>query len=197
MDVEPDGNCGYRSFAAGFGMHQNNWPSIRRACTTELEKHKRFWRHILNNERTGGYEIVKEQIKWESVQMAPPSHWIEFPYAGMLLSQAFGVIVVQLSALGSCTYFPMLKGPYHESVTPPNHRIVTLVHVAGIHYIHVVLEGEFPLPPYDVLFNTYAHPDARQWADIYDRRLRMYPRVVVPPQYVDLSSASHHSLTFG
>ncbi|PWA39541.1 hypothetical protein CTI12_AA572790 [Artemisia annua] len=46
QDVEPDGNCGFRSVALGLGLTKDDWPIIRSDLVLHLESHQEQYRFI-------------------------------------------------------------------------------------------------------------------------------------------------------
>ncbi|PWA65135.1 hypothetical protein CTI12_AA335860 [Artemisia annua] len=46
QDVEPDGNCGFRSVALGLGLTEDDWPIIRSDLVLHLESNQEKYRWI-------------------------------------------------------------------------------------------------------------------------------------------------------
>ena len=94
------------------------------------------------------------------------------PYTGLLIAERFGVIVHTLDTRGSDTSFPITKGP--DDVVFP-HRSVTVVYLReSEHFIHVKLEGQYPMPTPNFFWAGIHHNAASEWLTTYDNRLNMY-----------------------
>ena len=180
-DVKPDGHCGFRSACVGLGLEQNNYSYIRQQLLEELTVNKEVWAYIFNTELPGEYDRVYNRINYSGVGFAPPEHWMEFPNAGLLLAQKFGVIVHLLSAKGSETFFPLTYGPY---VLPQPHQVITIVFVNGNHFIHVKLDGEYPMPLPNHVWMRNRSEDASLWYELYEHRIQSFIHIMNPnPDY--------------
>ena len=76
LDVEPDGNCGYRAVAHIIYGNQEHWLAVRRDLYTELYERYQLYVKVM-----GGVERVNQILDsldhWEG--SAPYSKWMSFP----------------------------------------------------------------------------------------------------------------------
>ncbi|KAI3806408.1 hypothetical protein L1987_22313 [Smallanthus sonchifolius] len=142
QDVNPDGNCGFRSVALGLGLNENRWLFIRQQLLQEMDNKEEWWRTVFDRVAFQEYDMLRHTIDWQDVKAAPVSRWMSMPYTGLLIAQRFGVIVHLLSIAGNQTFFPLWFGPNVHA----QHQTVSLVHVNRAHFIHVKLDGDFPIP---------------------------------------------------
>ncbi|KAD4585846.1 hypothetical protein E3N88_23447 [Mikania micrantha] len=49
QDVDPDGNCGFRSVAVGLGFDENHWAFIRQQFLHELDFNEDLYRYVFNS----------------------------------------------------------------------------------------------------------------------------------------------------
>ncbi|KAK9064820.1 hypothetical protein SSX86_016202 [Deinandra increscens subsp. villosa] len=99
-DVNPDGNCGFRSVALCLGMDQKQWPLVRKRMMNEMDKNSRWWQWRFNTEQQGRYDTVRNGLDWfDTVQAAPFDKWMDFPGHALVMAQTFMCIVIQISNL--------------------------------------------------------------------------------------------------
>ncbi|KAD4179256.1 hypothetical protein E3N88_27847 [Mikania micrantha] len=82
---------------------------------------------------------ILEMVKPE---FASRCYWMQMPETGVLIANAFGVIVVFISLGASVTVFPLWTSP--EFLLP--HRVVSFVFVNDNHFVMVELTGDYPMP---------------------------------------------------
>ncbi|KAI3761330.1 hypothetical protein L1987_51742 [Smallanthus sonchifolius] len=172
QDVNPDGNCGFRSVAVGLGLNENRWLFIRQQLLHEMDSKEEWWRTVFDRIAFQEYDRLRHTIDWQDVKAAPVSRWMWMPYTGLLIAQRFGVIVHLLSIAGNQTFFPLWFGPHVHA----QHQIVSFVHVKSAHFIHVKLDGDFPMPPTNALWNLHRNDDAAEWENIYSDRIERFKK---------------------
>ncbi|KAI3802714.1 hypothetical protein L1987_30855 [Smallanthus sonchifolius] len=145
QDVNPDGNCGFRSVALGLGFAFQE------------------------------YDKLRHTIDWQDVKAAPVSRWMSMPYIGLLIAQRFRAIAHLLSIADNQTFFPLWFGPNVHA----QHQIVSLVHVNRAHFIHVKLEGDFPILTPNALWNMHRNDDAAEWEKIYSGRIERFKKIML------------------
>ncbi|XP_022004445.1 uncharacterized protein LOC110902009 [Helianthus annuus] len=104
---------------------------------------------------------------------APRKHWMVMPETCVLIANKFGVILHCLSIEGCVTCFPLWKGPEHFE----QHKIITIAHVYGNHYVMVQLEGEYPMRCIVAYWLHHRAPSAVAWQNMYMKRLESYKQL--------------------
>ncbi|KAD1345610.1 hypothetical protein E3N88_42980 [Mikania micrantha] len=113
-------------------------------------------------------------------------YWMQMPETGVLIANAFGVIMVFISLGASVTVFPLWKSP--EFLLP--HRVVSFVFVNDNHFVMVELTGDYPMPTPTWYWSRFKSQDAAAWEMWYKQRLDAYTNWLEsrrqPPGFVDL-----------
>ncbi|XP_022032595.1 uncharacterized protein LOC110933694 [Helianthus annuus] len=115
-DVMPDGHCGFRSVAVGLGMDKSSWGLIRRDLVQEMDQNESIWFPIFEAWAEGYFYTHRQGLIWDSVAGCGENHWMDFPFAGLLIAQTYGIGVHLLTTtMGvSSTYFPILSPPANQ-----------------------------------------------------------------------------------
>ena len=174
QDVEPDGNCGFRSVALGLGLTEDDWPIIRYDLVRHLESHQEQYMWIFG---TIGYNKMYRIV-------SSAGAWMEMPNTGLVIASTYNKVVVSLSNNGSTTSFPLWSSPPQSD----SNEIIVIAHVHGNHYIRVALREGFPLPITHPLWITYKNNVASGWGKKYASRqddFREYYRR--KPEHYDLT----------
>ncbi|XP_035836042.1 uncharacterized protein LOC110888699 [Helianthus annuus] len=176
-DVMPDGHCGFRSVAVGLGMDQSSWGLIRRDLVQEMDQNESIWFPIFEAWAEGYFYTHRQGLIWDSVAGCGENRWMDFPFAGLLIAQTYGIGVHLLTTTmgASSTYFPILSPPANQQPL-----FITLTHVNENYFIHVKLEGDNPMPPAHGLWLTHRRPHIEQWEDMYLPRLEWYTSIMNP-----------------
>ena len=89
--------------------------------------------------------------------------------------------IFRLSTKCSETFFPLTYGPY---VLPQPHQVITIVFVNGNHFIHVKLDGEYPMPLPNHVWMCNRSEDASLWYELYEHRIQSFIHIMNPnPDY--------------
>ncbi|XP_022001698.1 uncharacterized protein LOC110899126 [Helianthus annuus] len=168
-NVQPDGNCGFRSIARGLGMEQNDqWLFVRQQLLDEMIINEPLWRPMFCNIDNELYNDIYDSIYHLEVEPAPYRKWMQLPYAGLLAAQKFGVIIQHFSNGGNQTYFPMFDGP----TTCRDHTTISIAFVKNNHFILLKLTNDCPMPPPNGLWSLYRTPEAIEWETLYASRIQ-------------------------
>ncbi|KAJ0876684.1 hypothetical protein HanPSC8_Chr11g0491291 [Helianthus annuus] len=138
QDVKPDGNCGFRSIAAGLSHDESRWPYIRHELLDECNQNHDLYKNIDEQ----AYAEVRDSLDWNGITQAPMSKWLQMPYTGIMISNKWNIMLHLLSDRGCATFFPLFTKA--EAHLP--HQTVTIVHVNSNHFIMIRLEGDYPIP---------------------------------------------------
>ncbi|KAC9819663.1 hypothetical protein E3N88_45211 [Mikania micrantha] len=141
QDVQPDGNCGFRSVAVGLGFDESHWSFIRQQLLHELDFNADLYRYVFNSYDPDSYHVLRNTINWQQIAPAPAEHWMFMPHTGLVIAQRFGVIVQLLSRGGPQTIFPL----WTSANSLPRHNVVSVIHL-GQHFVNVTLQGSYPMP---------------------------------------------------
>ena len=170
-DVKGDGNCSFRAIAVGLGLHEMEWPHIRQELLGECNRHLAFWNTIDDVET----RLVRNTLPWKGIQFAPANKWLLMPFTGLMIASRWNVICQVLSPQGCATIFPMFTTA--EDSLP--HQTVTLVHVNNNHFIHLKLEGDYPMPtPSGCWRQPARNTFAMSWENMYIDRIARYNEIV-------------------
>lgn len=131
IDVDDDGNCGYRSIAALLGEGQDSWPKVREAMIHELTSRSHLYTKLYNSKLT--YDSILRSLTLAPKEIATREKWFDLPDMGHIVATAFQVILISFSVHGGCTYFPLTGAVPHEM----NHKVVCLLHVNNNHWVQV------------------------------------------------------------
>ncbi|KAJ0940348.1 hypothetical protein HanRHA438_Chr02g0082331 [Helianthus annuus] len=176
-DVRPDGHCGFRAATVGLGFEQDYFGYIRNQLLEELTgPNKEMWGYIFDSEVPGDYDEQVQRINFTGVGMAPREHWMEMPQAALLLANRFGVIVHILDIQGCSTIFPLYDPKYARDP----HQFVSLLFVNRGHFIHVRLEGDYPMPPPNLTWSRRARRETLRWTENYTERIAWYDMLMKP-----------------
>ncbi|RUS35243.1 hypothetical protein BC938DRAFT_473789 [Jimgerdemannia flammicorona] len=103
-DVNPDGNCGFRSLAVAMYDNEEEWQRIKREMKVELDKHDEFYRNWL------GYDIdkINKIITWNKASHRLPDHWFCSPECAQLAADTYKarVAVFSTNARDSLVFLP-------------------------------------------------------------------------------------------
>jgi hypothetical protein len=189
-NAKPDGHCGFRSVAMGLGLVQKDYMQIRSEMLSEMRMKEDFWRGFYNLEDGSQYKAIYERIRFEGVGQAPVEKYMDMPDMGFLIAQIYGVIVHSISMAGCCTIFPLKGGP--DGAMQP-HLVVAVVFVDKAHFIHIKLQGSYPMPPPHPYWNLRRADDAEGWYHLFRPQIEAYERLTckrpdlnLPPDVVDL-----------
>ncbi|XP_021980708.1 uncharacterized protein LOC110876856 [Helianthus annuus] len=184
QNVQGDGNCGFRSIAVGLSLKEWDWSFIRAQLHDDCNRFHELWKMI----NGPGYQNVLDSLDWTGISGAPEHKWLQMPFTGLLIANQWNVVCLLLSDLGCASFFPMFRTA-EESIP---HRTAVLVHVNTNHFIHVRLEGEYPMPtPSGYWRHATRNTPAESWYHYYRERIDQYNRIVDEYRtrdYVDLGT---------
>ncbi|XP_062021027.1 PKS-NRPS hybrid synthetase cheA-like [Rosa rugosa] len=95
MDVENDGNCGFRVVASALGFGRKHWRKVRIDLLNELKGTPELYEALY-----GGQSAVDKLCKrsnHSASNIAPKWKWMDLPDMGHLIATCYGVVVVNLS----------------------------------------------------------------------------------------------------
>ena len=171
QNVGGDGNCGFRATAVCMGHHQDNWRQVRMDLLDELSVHNARYTAIFNKE---GVQSLQYILNHFEEGFADPHNWMIMPDTGLLIASRYNVVVVFLSKEGDTTCLPLFTSP--PSSQP--HNICVIARFNGNHFVRLVLQGDFPIPPMHPQWSSYAFD--RTWENPYLHRQNVYNQIKFP-----------------
>ncbi|KAI5433347.1 hypothetical protein KIW84_020580 [Lathyrus oleraceus] len=154
VNVESDGNCGFRVIASLHGYGEDGWPMVRRELGLEIIDKDRstLYDKLFSNRLSE----VRESLMIESFGSQPPEKWLSLPDMGYLIANRYNVVLVCLG--NPCmTFFPM------TSSHSPNVSIYYIGFVNHNHWIQVNMKEGFPLPPVTLDWKKFRSHTATTW----------------------------------
>ncbi|KAI5384533.1 hypothetical protein KIW84_071509 [Lathyrus oleraceus] len=154
VNVESDGNCGFRVIASLHGYGEDGWPMVRRELGLEIiDKDKStLYDKLFSN----WLSEVRESLMIESFGSQPPEKWLTLPDMGYLIANRYNVVLVYLG--NSCmTFFPM------TSSHSPNVSIYCIGFINQNHWVQVNMKEGFPLPPVTLDWRKFRSHTATSW----------------------------------
>ncbi|KAI5387086.1 hypothetical protein KIW84_073298 [Lathyrus oleraceus] len=154
VNVESDGNCGFRVIASLHGYGEDAWPMVRRELGLEIIDKDRstLYDKLFSNRLSA----VRESLMIESFGSQPPEKWMSLPDMGYLIVNRYNVVLVCLG--NPCiTFFPM------TSSHSPNVSIYCIGFVNQNHWVQVNMKEGFPLPPVTLDWKKFRSHIATTW----------------------------------
>nr|XP_043608865.1 uncharacterized protein LOC122580660 [Erigeron canadensis] len=140
QNVLGDGNCGFRAAAFCIGRHQDDWRQIRMDLLDELFVHNARYTAIFNKEDVQSLQYMLNHFEGG---FADPQYWMTMLETGLLIASRYNVVVVFLSKDGETTCFPL----FTSLPSSQPHDICVIGRVNHNHFVRLVLQGDFPVPP--------------------------------------------------
>ncbi|KAI5411501.1 hypothetical protein KIW84_056543 [Lathyrus oleraceus] len=165
LNVESDGNCGFRVIASLHGYGEDGWPMVRRELGLEIiDKDKSTLYDKLFSNRLSE---VRESLMIESFGSQPPEKWLTLPDMGYLIVNRYNVVLVCLG--NPCmTFFPM------TSSHSPNISIYYIGFVNQNHWVQVNMKEGFPLPPVTLDWRKFRSHTTTSWMLGFAGRLQYW-----------------------
>ncbi|KAI5435977.1 hypothetical protein KIW84_022415 [Lathyrus oleraceus] len=154
VNVESDGNYGFRVIASLHGYGEDGWPMVRRELGLKIIDKDRstLYDKLFSNRLSE----VRESLMIESFGSQPPEKWLTLSDMGYLIANLYNVVLVCLG--NPCmTFFPM------RSSHLPNVSIYCIVFVNQNHWVQVNMKEGFPLPPVTLDWKKFRSYTAMSW----------------------------------
>ncbi|KAI5394304.1 hypothetical protein KIW84_061117 [Lathyrus oleraceus] len=163
VNVESDGNCGFRVIASLHGYGEDGWPMVRRELGLEIidKDGSTLYDKLFSNRLSE----VRESLMIESFGSQPPEKWLSLPDMGYLIANRYNVVLVCLGNL-CMTFFPM------TSSHSPNISIYCIGFVNHNHWVQVNMKEGFPLPPFTLDWKNFRSHTATTWMLGFTERMQ-------------------------
>jgi len=102
VNVNPDGNCGFRAIALLLGYGEEGWPIVRRELDNEMRANTSLYEKLFGN----CLQQVRDSLKISGLGFQPKERWLTIPHMGYVIANRYNVILVTLGR-PSKTFFPM------------------------------------------------------------------------------------------
>nr|XP_027190276.1 importin subunit alpha-4-like isoform X2 [Cicer arietinum] len=188
VDVEADGNCGYRAIAALIGGSKDDWPLVRDELDKELGLHLDLYERLFR----GRLQELRSSLRVCGKEFVGMNKWMSIPDMGYVIATTYKLILVSLSNTLSRTFFPLRGSP------PPNQstrHVICIGFVDGNHWVQVFLKAECPLPIIADKWEEFCYPEARPWPTAYIPQMLQW-MITDPPKPKIKSHASGITLKF-
>jgi hypothetical protein len=126
IEVNPDGNCGFRAIACLLGYIEDGWPLIRRELDNELTTNNNLYEKLFGQ----NLQHVRDLLQIDGLGDQLEDKWFTIPAMGYLVANRYNVILVTLGK-PSTTFFPMMTS-YSSSA-----KFHCIGFVGGNHWIPV------------------------------------------------------------
>ncbi|XP_074313897.1 uncharacterized protein LOC141649096 [Silene latifolia] len=107
VNVDGDGNCGYRAVAQEIYGDEHRWPTVRRDMVDELEKHTHIYIRLYGGEMEID-KLIKRISWWKRDEDTPVIHWMDADM-GFIIANCYDEIFTCLSHTNSFTSLPMTR----------------------------------------------------------------------------------------
>ncbi|KEH37260.1 hypothetical protein MTR_2g436740 [Medicago truncatula] len=138
VNVNGDGNCGFRVIARHMGMDEENHILVRNALIHELKNHKSDYLLVFGTEERFKFILDDLHPPTSKSRITLEDKWLKLLDMGYIIATSFNRAVVQLtlSEKGICeTYFPIRGAPPLNS-----HSNIMCLGLIPDHFLHVFFE---------------------------------------------------------
>ncbi|XP_058742955.1 uncharacterized protein LOC131615809 [Vicia villosa] len=173
IDVDDDGNCGFRAIGALLEMGEESWPLVREQLDVEVSQQQQLYSKVFHDTISS----VRSSLKVDSLGPQNSDKWMMIPEIGYCIASRYNVIFVSLSKNlnANFTFFPLLRSPCK---TVSSHEIFAIGFVNNNHWVQVKLKPNCPLPPITDEWRQNCSIGAREWETTYARRIRHWEEEV-------------------
>ena len=173
VNVEGDGNCGYRVVSALLGKGEDSHALVRHQLIQELKTHKESYTRLYGKKEK--FDTVYESLVPCLSGPAPVSKWMTFPETGHLIACAYDKVCIDLTRYGfSETFFPLRTAPPKNS----NDRIMCIGWLSkSNHFVQVFLKPGCPIPPTSPEWMSHSTANAETWPDHFMERMQEFRRL--------------------
>jgi len=168
VNVEGDGNCGFRSIAVGLGMQENRWPQIRKELGENLEKNSEFYISLWNEK---DYYDYLEVTRWEDGSCGVEK-WMIMPDFGSIIANTFQRPVIYISRNQCITFVP------HMNYDSDNMSLAIAYLDPSRHFVSIRIRPNAAIPPIATSWRPHANEEAIQWETHFTKEIREFNRLL-------------------
>ncbi|KAK7258872.1 hypothetical protein RIF29_24460 [Crotalaria pallida] len=107
MNVQSDGNCGYRALALSIFGNDNAWMKVRTDLSNFLQQHSEFFSNMYAKFYEGWSKCEDLYVKalnslnvCSSTKFAPKDKWLDLPFFSSLIATKYQIILVNVGEFG-------------------------------------------------------------------------------------------------
>ncbi|KAL5728850.1 hypothetical protein ACHQM5_001884 [Ranunculus cassubicifolius] len=169
VEVDRDGNCGFRAIAKGIWSDDSKWGEVRRGCLEELNEFEGLYVKMF-----GGKTAIKELRQRLDCFTSPcrRKNWFLMPEMGFLAASKFDVVVVSISGSDVSSVLPL-----HSLAPIGDVRVFGIQFVDDNHNVFVDLDEKGPLPRPMSLWGKRKYDCALSWETRILSRMEAYDRI--------------------
>ncbi|MBW0534084.1 hypothetical protein O181_073799 [Austropuccinia psidii MF-1] len=176
INVQGDGNCGYRTVSHYIYKTQDQWADVRGDLAEEIQQNQDLYEAM--NTLIPSVFYYLERIEWyEDVGQAPKSKWMSMPDMGDPISNKYQRPVLFYSTVQYFSFFLYFCPPNDN---PP---IFICFLDSFSHFVPLdrIISKFYPVPPTTVNWEFHAQPQALGWADEFKKPRMLYLSNLPPP----------------
>ncbi|CAG8802122.1 813_t:CDS:2, partial [Gigaspora margarita] len=139
IDVEGDGNCGFRAVAISIGKPEDYWLEIRKLIYKELCIRKSYYIQLFL-EKEKEYNKILFTVQWEAGPCGK-DHWMSMHSFGYIIANTFQQPVHYFSKYLSLTFLP-------DNISLNRNTSIIFIYIRERqHFIAAKLKPNVPVPP--------------------------------------------------
>ncbi|CAG8664616.1 9369_t:CDS:1 [Ambispora gerdemannii] len=164
INVDGDGNCGYRVLAVCLGRNESEWPEVKKELREELNKREQFYRSLfLVN---GDYAAIMREISWVDGPCTF-EYWMRMPLMGDVIANTYQRPLHFFSLQTNLTFLP-----HHHPLN--RNKALAMAFVNNNHYVAIMLKSGAPVPPIINRWIQFATLAATKWKLLIQDRIAQF-----------------------
>ncbi|MBW0498631.1 hypothetical protein O181_038346 [Austropuccinia psidii MF-1] len=176
INVQGDGNCGYRTVSHYIYKTQDQWSDVRGDLDEEIQKNKDLYEAM--DTLIPSVSSYLDRIEWyEDVGQAPKSKWMSIPDMGYPIANKYQRPVFFYSTVQYFSFFPYCW--------PPNDNPPIFIYFLNScsHFVplDIIISKAYPVPSITVNLEFNAQQQALGWADKFKKHRMLYFSNLPPP----------------
>ena len=182
VNVEGDGNCGFRCFARLLGRGEDDFWSVRNELFEELQKNIDLYTNLFEGGISRVHHMMKA-LKKQHREVTGVENWMTVPECAYLAANKYSATIV-------CWYRALPFSVYPFLIAPNRNAPVFHILFTGNHFVTPVMKTGSPMPGTITPWTKWRKHIARDWPRKYTGPLQQYVALnpfAHAPQTVDLS----------
>ncbi|XP_058208118.1 uncharacterized protein LOC131321125 [Rhododendron vialii] len=173
VDVLGNGHCGFRAIAALIEYSENDWSRVREELIEEIRQNYYLYSVIYPVHDWANRLLIL--LNWFE-PTAPENHWMEAMTLGVVIATRYNLVLHTFDedVYGCFTHLPLRSPP----VPVEYRRKISIARVNNNHFVQIVLEPHYPVPPIPTWWEENSSDEAKGWAASYETRLLLWYEVM-------------------
>ncbi|MBW0474362.1 hypothetical protein O181_014077 [Austropuccinia psidii MF-1] len=176
INVQGDGNCGYKTVSHYIYKTQDQWADVRGDLAEEIQQNKDLYEAI-NTLNPTVLSYLERTERYEDVGQDPKSKWMSMPEMGDPIGNKHQRPVFCYSTVQSFSFFPYFCPPNDN----PSIFICFLDSFSPFVPLDLIISKVYPVPPITVNHQFHAQQQALGWADKFEKHRMLYLSNLPPP----------------